>query len=367
MYLDGSLKGLPESPTTTAHLAQVPLGTSRPPCMQEFQAGRETTSGTSRASGASTSISTNQSASSQTANSQTANSQTASSQTASSQTASSQTASSQTAGTQTAGTQTAGSQAAGGQSGGNLAVPGSQAGLRPQPGRASAPTAVAAAQPSSTKPKWAALLEPGGASMTQAAAPSPSAPPFPGLGKTQAGNLLASLANQSASPGAAGSPAFGPTSPARVATSAAPSGVARAGGVGAPAGPVAAAPAVPASAIPPRVPVASSASTALPAPAVATSALGTAPAPSARPGTIGPVQAVRDAAPQKGQQPPAAADGAAADAANGRTEDNGDSGPDPSSDDILPSKPRASMRLRPRFQFPQIQLPRLKLPNIKLR
>ena len=187
MYLDGSLKGLPESPTTTAHLAQVPLGTSRPPCMQEFQAGRETTSGTSRASGASTSISTNQSASSQTANSQ------------------------------TAGSQTAGSQAAGGQSGGNLAVPGSQAGLRPQPGRASAPTAVAAAQPSpSTKPKWAALLEPGGASMTQAAAPSPSAPPFPGLGKTQAGNLLASLANQSAGPGAAGSPAFGPTSPARV-------------------------------------------------------------------------------------------------------------------------------------------------------
>ena len=183
--------------------------------------------------------------------------------------------------------------------------------------------------------------------MTQAAAPSPSAPAFPGLGKTQAGNLLASLANQSASPGVAGSPASVPTSPTRVATSAAPSGVARPTGVGAPAGPVASAPAVPASAISPRVPVASPASTALPAPAVTTSALGTAPAPGARPGTVGPVQAVRDTAAQKGQQPPLAADGAAPDPVNGRTEDNGGSGPDPSSDDILPSKPRASMRLPP--------------------
>ena len=52
------------------------------------------------------------------------------------------------------------------------------------------------------RPAWAALLEPG---VTNAPVAPPSglaAAPFPGLGKTQAGNLLASLASQSAVPGA---------------------------------------------------------------------------------------------------------------------------------------------------------------------
>ena len=40
---------------------------------------------------------------------------------------------------------------------------------------------------------------------------------------------------------------------------------------------------------------------------------------------------------------------------------------DPSNDDILPSKPRASMRLRPNFHLPQVQLPGLKMPKIRLR
>jgi hypothetical protein len=47
--------------------------------------------------------------------------------------------------------------------------------------------------------------------------------------------------------------------------------------------------------------------------------------------------------------------------ATGGASDNGAGDPDPSQDDILPSKPRASLRLRPNFRVPNIQFPRFRL------
>ena len=99
-----------------------------------------------------------------------------------------------------------------------------------------------------------------------------------------------------------------------------------------------------------------------PSPASSASVSGSAgstavPAQSPRPAAVAPAQAPRGAVPQD-PQARAAAEGAGANLAESRLVDNVPAVPDPSGDDILPSKPRASMRLRSRFQLPQIQCPR---------
>jgi hypothetical protein len=168
-------------------------------------------------------------------------------------------------------------------------------GLRDQPGPASEPSAgTATAEPASpVKPKWAALLEPAGPIAPAATGQGPT--PVAGLGKTQAGNILASLASQPV-------PALqAPAPPAGARTS----------------------------------PVAASAAMVTSAPPAASS-------------------------PQKDpQQQPSAAAANAGPA--GGASDNGAGEPDPSKDDILPSKPRASLRLRPSFRLPTIGLPGFRL------
>ena len=66
-------------------------------------------------------------------------------------------------------------------------------------------TAAPAPSAASGKPKWAALLKPGGPGTEDA--PGQAAAAFPGLGKTQAGNILASLASQPISSSASPAPA----------------------------------------------------------------------------------------------------------------------------------------------------------------
>src|ERR1700722_17947017 len=94
----------------------------------------------------------------------------------------------------------------------NSSLGGTQATLSAPLDREAAPvagTAAPAPSAASGKPKWAALLKPGGPGTEDA--PGPAVAAFPGLGKTQAGNILASLANQPisspASPAAAAAPA----------------------------------------------------------------------------------------------------------------------------------------------------------------
>lgn len=179
----------------------------------------------------------------------------------------------------------------------------------PAPSATPAPWAAPAPSAASGKPKWAALLRPGGSGTADA--PGQAAATLPGLGKTQAGNLLATLANQPVASSAS------PTPAAPLASPGPPSG-----------GPVA-------------TPAQGGRVTPQPAPAQAS--IGqrdpqqrpVAGLPGAGlPGTGLPGTGLPGATP-----------------ANYLTEDNGAAEPEPSHDDILPLKPRASFRLRSRFRL----------------
>jgi hypothetical protein len=206
----------------------------------------------------------------------------------------------------------------------------------------------------SGQPKWAALLQTGAPSTPEADLPTAqSAQPFPGLGKTQAGNILASLASQPATA------VKQPAAPARPASSA-PTALGVANGAPAlkprqalsqlPGAPRATSPGTPSVGVAPAGAVTSS--------HVDNGAVSGRPAPNAS--ADGRAADGRNA---EGRN----AEGRNADGRNadGRAADGGAAEPDQGSDDILPSKPRSSLRLRPNFRLPR--LPRLKRPTFRLR
>jgi hypothetical protein len=178
----------------------------------------------------------------------------------------------------------------------------------------SAPPAPSAA---SGKPKWAALLKPGGPGTEDA--PGPAVAAFPGLGKTQAGNILASLANQPIS-----SPASPAAAAARASTAPSSRGLASRDLASR------------------ELASRDLASRGL----VATPAQGARPSPPPAPAQTPPGQSDPQQAPVAGVAGVTRADGLPAD--NGTASPDS---PDSANDDILPSKPRASLRFRPRFRL----------------
>jgi hypothetical protein len=194
----------------------------------------------------------------------------------------------------------------------NSSLGGTQATLSAPLDREAAPvagTAAPAPSAASGKPKWAALLKPGGPGTEDA--PGPAVAAFPGLGKTQAGNILASLANQPIS-----SPASPAAAAARASTAPSSRGLASRG---------------------------------LASRDLASRGLVATPAQGARPSPPpAPVQT------PPGQSDPQQGPVAGVTRADGLPADNGTASPDSpdsANDDILPSKPRASLRFRPRFRL----------------
>ena len=199
------------------------------------------------------------------------------------------------------------------------------------------------------KPLWAALLDPGGATETGPPDLAQLAASAPALGKTQAGNILASLANDSAVLATA------PSTPPSTQPGAAPL-VGR-------SGPVAKASPSPTSSL--LAPVASSraAAGAIPGSAAAVGPLKSAPGPGlGGPGLGGPgLGGPGLGGPASGRRAttasaPATANIATANIATANisnesasrspSETNENAAANPHDDDILPSKPRASFRMR---------------------
>ena len=199
------------------------------------------------------------------------------------------------------------------------------------------------------KPLWAALLDPGGATETGPPDLAQLAASAPALGKTQAGNILASLASHSAVLATA------PSTPPSTEPGAAPL-VGR-------SGPVAKASPSPTSSL--LAPVASSRAPAgaIPGSAAAVGPLKSAPGPGlggpgpggpglGGPGLGGPAsgrRATTASAPATSHI--ATANIATANISNeaasrSPSETNENAAANPHDDDILPSKPRASFRMR---------------------
>jgi hypothetical protein len=231
---------------------------------------------------------------------------------------------------------------------------------------------------SSSAPPWAALLQPTGAAEDDlaAASPLPAAPQLaanaPGLGKTQAGNILASLASHSAAPAAApATPSTASATPARaapVASSAkAPGQSSQVGRLG-PAAKASSSPSSTLSGTAGARGAFPGSTTANPMPVDSTPGLApVSPSPAgprtAGAGPTGPGPAGAGVSASGGGSLPTA-NGAAnvgAYAGTPRTPSAPDESADadPHDDDILPSKPRASLRMRvPSLSSLRVQVPK---------